>query len=137
MAIQYLFPFEFMFCQFLEWLMNYQFPFWIQKFKHPLIMRKCSFKNETKKKKVEVWLLAIWLYMYQWIKTNICKYIYLCLQYCVFNFSIFHSIYNLLYVIPFILKWPYNIYSHSNLCSINFWKWTINSLFEFENLNTH
>ena len=28
-----------------------------------------------------------------------------------FNFSLFHSIYNLLYVIPFILKWPYNIYS--------------------------
>ena len=28
-----------------------------------------------------------------------------------FFFSLFHSIYNLLYVIPFILKWPYNIYS--------------------------
>jgi hypothetical protein len=32
-------------------------------------------------------------------------------SYCNFFFSLFHSIYNLLYVIPFILKWPYNIYS--------------------------
>ena len=45
------------------------------------------------------------------IFANTFIYCYCNIYIYILNFSLFHSIYNLLYVIPFILKWPYNIYS--------------------------